>query len=163
MAKVSSAADFKKNKEAVELVLPSGNTCLARKRSLDAFITQGAIPNSLMGMIQQQMDVTEGKPPDMDKELRELLSDSSKLADVVRLADAVVVSCVVEPQVCKNIADHSKRNPDNLYVDEVDMDDKMFIFSWAIGGTKDLERFREEQASVMESISAGEEPADKTE
>lgn len=42
---------------------------------------------------------------------------------------------------------------DVIYSDEVEMDDKMFIFNYAVGGTRSLERFREEHGSIMGDLS----------
>jgi hypothetical protein len=41
---------------------------------------------------------------------------------------------------------------DHLYADEVDWEDKNFIFGWSMGGTANFERFRTEQNSLMESV-----------
>jgi hypothetical protein len=41
------------------------------------------------------------------------------------------------------------------YVDWVDMEDKIFLFNFAVGGTRDIERFREEQAQSVADLSAG--------
>ena len=48
-----------------------------------------------------------------------------------------------------------ERNPDILYADVVDMEDKQFIFQWAIGGVSDVEKFRQELRATMGSVSAG--------
>jgi len=47
----------------------------------------------------------------------------------------------------------AERDPDILYADQVDMDDKLFIFQWALGGTRDLERFREQQQKSVGDLS----------
>lgn len=46
------------------------------------------------------------------------------------------------------------RDPDFLYAAEVDFMDKMFIFNYAVGGTRDLERFRQEYEQSVDSIHA---------
>jgi len=45
------------------------------------------------------------------------------------------------------------RSPEFLYCSEVDFEDKMFIFQYAVGGTRDLERFRQEYSESLDSIS----------
>lgn len=47
-----------------------------------------------------------------------------------------------------------ERNPDFLYAAEVDFNDKMFIFQYALGGSADLDRFREEFAESVASVDA---------
>lgn len=42
-----------------------------------------------------------------------------------------------------------------LYADEVDLDDKMFLFQWAVGGTSDVESFREGLKANVAAVSGG--------
>lgn len=151
---ISKASDFKA--QPVELPLPSGNTCLARRKTLDVFLKRGSIPNSLLALIQRQMDQVDGrevKPAD----LTDMMEDPKALGDIIALADAVVCECVVEPRVYPTPKNEEERDDELLYADEVDLDDKMFVFSWATGGTKDLERFRDQSARALEDISSGKE------
>jgi hypothetical protein len=46
------------------------------------------------------------------------------------------------------------RDPMFLYCAEVDFTDKTFIFQYAVGGSADLERFREEYSELVAGISA---------
>jgi len=46
------------------------------------------------------------------------------------------------------------RDPDFLYTAEIDFTDKMFIFQFALGGSADLERFREGLQQSMEGVDA---------
>ena len=48
------------------------------------------------------------------------------------------------------------RDEDTLYADEVDLNDKSFIFQFVLGGTADLERFRQELQADVEPVSDGE-------
>lgn len=49
----------------------------------------------------------------------------------------------------------SGRDANTLYADEVDLEDKMFIFQWALGGVSDLEAFRKQQRAAVESAQHG--------
>lgn len=53
--------------------------------------------------------------------------------------------------VCKT----GEREPNVLYVDMVTMEDKLFVFQWALGGTSDLEQFRQELGANVESLANG--------
>jgi len=177
--KRSKASDFKKNKAAIDLELPSGNVCFAKRKTLDVFLAEGVIPNSLMQIIQQQLDETEGKTNDLQGELQKVASDPDKLRDIMALADAITVGCVKEPMCLSNLRSTGRvdedgrpimevipeadRDEELLYVDEVDMDDKMFIFQWAVGGTASVERFRSEQAALVADLSGSEEVERPTE
>lgn len=46
----------------------------------------------------------------------------------------------------------SERNDDLLYVDDVDEEDKMFIFNYVVGGSADAERFRSEAAQRVAAL-----------
>lgn len=154
----SASAWKKQTVQGTPLTVPSGNVCLVRAPGMSVFLKQGVIPNGLMPMIQDAMD--KGKVPDdasLDASLGAMLEDPEKLQQLVDLTDAVAVYCCLEPklehppQEMNSVGvmvtvpfDNPLRNPDVLYVDEVDFNDKMFIFTYAVGGTADLERFRQE-------------------
>lgn len=141
------------------LEMPSGNTALVQRPGVQAFLVQGLIPNSLMSIIQKAMK--SNKEPDFDKAFQEMMDDPTKLADVFSLADAVTVATVVEPRVLPVPPKGEDRDPDLLYVDQVDLEDKLFILNYAVGGTRDLERFREEQEESVELVSSGAGVGDK--
>jgi hypothetical protein len=48
-----------------------------------------------------------------------------------------------------------QREPMFLYCSEIDFNDKVFIFQYAVGGSPDLVRFREEYSELMAGVSAG--------
>lgn len=171
----TDAQNWKKKDDAVlhDLLLPSGNTCLVRRPGVQAFITGGMVPNSLLSMLTPVFEEAEkaGKEGrELDTKLEdstraELLNDPTRLTDVLTLVDSVTLYCVVKPTVLEvpvwtNEDDVepeligkpalAKKDPEKLYVDEVDLEDKMFIFQYAVGGTKDLEPFREATSGNVE-------------
>lgn len=56
---------------------------------------------------------------------------------------------------CPNCGQVHEDGEEVIYVDEVDLDDKMFVFNYAVGGTRDLERFRSELAAGVGDVSDG--------
>lgn len=150
---VTSAKSWKSKASAgTPLVVPSGNTCLVRTPGMQVFIKQGLIPNSLLPIVQEAMN--KGRAPknldlDMDK-------NPELLTEMMDLMDAITVYCVIDPKVEAEPAEWVERDDDVLYVDEVDFNDKMFIFQYAVGGTSDLAKFREELTEHVEALSAGE-------
>jgi hypothetical protein len=66
------------------------------------------------------------------------------------MADAATVYCVVEPIILPvpvpdpDSGETPERDEDALYVDEIDVDDKLYIMSHALSGVRDLEQFRAE-------------------
>jgi len=146
--KPTSVQQWKKAAQGVPLEVPSGNTALVRNVGMQVFLQRGLVPNSLMPIVRMAMS---GKEPEL--KLDDITED--QLRDMVALFDAVVVHCVVEPKVQPVPAEGEERADDVLYVDEVDFDDKQFIFQWVVGGTRDLEQFRKEQAASVESVRGG--------
>jgi hypothetical protein len=153
------------------LRVPSGNVCLIKESSgLHVFVQNGSIPNALMPLIDEAMK--KGKPPESAD--LSLEKNPDLLNDIVTLCDTVTLSLVLKPVVkpipyLVNSEGRVARDPegkpivlpssqretgDFIYVDEVDFEDKMFIFNYAVGGTTDLERFRQELNSSMESVPA---------
>jgi hypothetical protein len=153
-----------------DLRLPSDNVARVRNLSPQAFLASGMIPDPLFKIIQDAIASGKGLPPSTMKKLSD---DKASLIDTLMMFDRVLCFCVIEPQIkmpppcsdCgeyftdKHSSDHDyregARDPEVLYADQVVMDDKVFIFQWALGGVKDLQSFREEQASLVASIPDG--------
>ena len=187
----TKASDWKKKGQVgnIELELPSENQCLVRRLLPEAFLTSGVIPDTLTDQIQKAIRTKKGLPPDFAEKMA---ADPSKLREGLKMIDQVVCYVVMEPHVempptcgvevdgvvCNqywDIPNHTDsnaagyhtylegaRNPDVLYADEVDMDDKMFIFQFAIGGTADVERFRGEYGERLAGVPDGQAVQHKT-
>jgi hypothetical protein len=147
------------------LELPSGNVALVRIPGPQAFLTEGIIPNALLPIIQEVIDEAQkGKQmtPKQEESIADMMRDPEKLRQVFEMADAVTLYCVVEPEVLPTPEDESEKDPELLYVDEVDLDDKLFIFHVAMGGSKDLETFRPESLSDVGGVSGSKDVASST-
>lgn len=175
--------------EGQELPLPSENVALVRQLEPTAFLNSGLIPDPLTGLVRKAIHTKQGfNPKDLDK----IADDPKQLSAALELFDRVLVFVMVEPVIqmppscdvifngeeCGQYANtdvHEKptasghhkyhegeRDPDVLYADQVTMDDKMFIFQWALGGTHDLTQFREQLKGTVESLSNGEQVQGKT-
>lgn len=132
-----------------KLKLPSGFVCLARNPGMMWFVEQGLVPNSLLDFI---MKAIEGdKPKEVAKDVKKMIGDG-QLATMMEFANLVCVHSVLKPKVHALPEDPEDRSEDLLYVDEVDLDDKMFIFNWVVGGTADLDRFHEEQGAAVQNL-----------
>jgi hypothetical protein len=147
-AKPTPVAEWKQQAQGKPLEVPSGKTALVRNPGMEVFLRRGLIPNSLMPIVRKAMS---GKEPELN--LEDITED--QLQDMVSLFDAITVYCVVEPKVLPVPADNEERREDVLYVDEVDFEDKQFIFQWVVGGTRDVEKFRAEQKVSLESLRGG--------
>ena len=154
----TASAWKKQSAEGTPLVVPSGNTCLVRAPGLQVFIKQGMIPNSLLPIVNEA--IKKGTMPTDDK--FDIEENPEMLNEMMELMDAVTVHCVVEPAVQHIPLDDegetvpfSQRDPETLYVDEVDFTDKIFIFQYAVGGTADLAKFRQELSEHVEIVPGG--------
>lgn len=159
----TSPKEWKGKRTALDLELPSGNVCKVQVVGAQAFLRAGTIPNSLLPIVTQALEQAQkGKTQKLDSEaiMREVAQDPKKLTEIFEMADAVTVMTVIEPRVEPvPVADESgevpERDPELLYVDDVDDEDKFFIMQFAMGGSRDLERFRDELASNVDSLESG--------
>jgi hypothetical protein len=170
--KPTTKTQWKKTVGGTELEVPSGNVALVRRLGLQVFVKKGVIPNSLMPMVNKAISSGEF---DVKDELEGL--NEQMLEDIIALYDAILLECVVEPHVSPvpllsqvhvdaglcgpddigNPVPYALRDQEELYVDEVDFQDKVFIFQWVVGGTRDVESFRAEQDAAMDALrSSGE-------
>jgi hypothetical protein len=169
----TSASEWKAKLTGRKLKLPSGFTALVRNPGMGVFVEEGLIPNRLMNIVLEAVD--ENKPPSQ-RVLKDMATSPEHIADSMKLANNVLLRCVIMPRVSavptfteadvvKGACDaadvgepipigHPSRDDEKLYVDEVDLDDKMFIFQWVVGGTHDLTSFREQQSAAVADISA---------
>ena len=153
----------------MDLTVPSGNKCRVRKiGGMQMFLEKGMVPNSLMPTVMEHMN--DKREVDMAKVSEDFLEDPAKLAAIIELSDSVVCNVVVAPRVLPvphmdvdvperglkagDPVPFDMRDETLLFVDEVDMEDKMFIFQWAVGGSKDVERFRERSQAAVEDVQA---------
>ena len=150
--RVSSVSDFKKKVGGLT-ELPSGLFVKIRNTNgLRGFLQSGMIPNSLMPIIQEA--ISKGTEPDMSKIVGEDNQiDPKMIADMMQMMDQVTMSVVTEPKFQPAPEDEDDRDDDTVYIDELDDEDKMFIFQLITGGTRDLERFRQELTAGVEHLA----------
>lgn len=161
-SRTTTATQWKKSATiGVEITVPSGNVCLARRVDLRSFLKKGVIPNSLMPFVQEAIKGKRTTPEAMMSEVMEGEDVQKNLDEMISLMDHIVCECVIEPKVLpipklnEDGEESYPRDPDALYVDEVDEIDKNFLYQWAVGGSADLERFRKEQAEYVERLQSG--------
>jgi hypothetical protein len=146
--------------------VPSGNVALCRRPGIQVFMQVGIIPNSLMSVISSMIGKAQNGqdvgPVEVDQAMEKLLDDPTKLKDIFELVDAVTCFICVQPEVKRAPAEGEARDPDALYVDEVVLEDKMFLFQWAVGGTESLESFRAGLGQGVDALSAQQNVADAT-
>jgi hypothetical protein len=161
--------------EGTDLPLPSGNVARVRQIAPAAFLASGMIPNPLLSIIRKSIQEKSGMSP---KAMKAITEDNSLLVSALELFDRVLAHVMVQPQVkmpppCRVCGEYANkpqhdsgvkgyhqynegdREAGVLYADVVQMEDKMFIFQWCVGGTKDLESFRAEFQGRVGDLSDG--------
>lgn len=169
-AQASNVADFKKRKKGSPLELPSGLVVVARRVELRTFLTRGKgeVPNPLMTVIEEALN--KGQSADIGKiaGVEEGEVNMDMVMDMYEMVNSVVIETVVSPKV-HPLPTHDEegnelegedaieeaKDEELLYIDEVDDEDKMFLFSWATGGTSDLATFRSETGASMDALAQG--------
>jgi len=167
----------KRRHKGQALPLPRGNTALVRQLSPTAFLESGFMPDPLTAIVREAIQSKKGLPPSA---MRKMTEDPKQISEALVAFDRVLVFCVLEPSIamppvcikedCGEPYQHMShldvnnesyhvfiddRDDEMLYADEVDMDDKQFIFQWALGGTSDLQQFRQEREQRVESLATG--------
>lgn len=165
----------------MELELPSGNMCLAIRPGAQGLIKAGLLDSldQLTSMVQVEHIDSKDPKKALQEGVAAMSADPKKILEGLEIIDKAVAFVVREPRVFLDEPEldddgnpvmralvgadgraagekpvMKPRDPARLYADEVDLDDKMFIFQWAVGGTSDLVQFRKESAELMGSISA---------
>lgn len=147
---VTSAKEWKTSK-ATDLKLPSGNVALVRNPGIQHFLRIGIIPDPMMAMVQKMI---AGKQKEFDPS--EFIKDEDSLLTTFELFDKVLVEVVIEPKVVMPPKKQEDRDDETLYADDVDFEDKVFIFQFAVGGTKDLEEYLQRQKQAVDAVQSGE-------
>jgi hypothetical protein len=153
-----------------ELTLPSGQTCRARKVTITSLIEAGIMneADSLTAMVDQHTrKIKGGKVADGTPVLdQSILRDSSAISAMIMMADRALPSIVVSPPVSLHFTEtvvgrtkvtkkipESERNamrlvqPGLVFTDQIDLEDKMHLFEWGVGGLKAFSSFRADTPS----------------
>lgn len=173
---VATAATWgsKKKASTFELDLPSGNTVLCKRVDMPTLLASGAFPDTLMSIVSEKIDTATGasdKPQEMDPTVvKGVLEDPKKLGELFDAIDKIVPLVVAQPVVINHkrevmdandqptgkfeVIPDEDRDDEIVYTDAIDLEDKMFIFQYAVGGTREVEDFRTELASTVADVSA---------
>lgn len=139
-----------------DLEVPSGQTCLVRRPGVEGLMKAGVLQDldSLSAIVDQKhIRRVQGKP---EVDTAALLKDGKSLENVIHVAERITCYVVVKPEVHMTPDDSTRREPGKIYADMIDLEDKMFILNYAVGGTRDLERFRAERAEALGSVEPDE-------
>lgn len=150
---ITDPAEWAAEAEGALTELPSGKVVRMILPGMHEFVTLDLIPNSLMPFVEEAIQAGGSKPMSQSQ-IKSMADNKQMLLDASEAMDRIFVHCVTEPIFQMPPANREDREKGVLYVDMVGIQDKQFVFQRSMGGTVDLEQFRKEQSSVMETISA---------
>lgn len=184
-AKLAKKYSMGKKSQTVELTLPSvddggeHNVCRVRVPDPQALIRLGILDryDSLSRLVGLKIEELEqkGKAPKQAsaEQVQALAANMGDILAGVELIDRIVEYMVIEPKVLRpvlrdefgkpKLVGHqevellpSERDEDQIYTDEVALEDKLFILQFAVGGDQDLDAFRTGTAALMVPVADGE-------
>ncbi|MGB2791268.1 MAG: hypothetical protein WBC29_01825 [Candidatus Moraniibacteriota bacterium] len=137
----------------IDLQVPSGQRCLVRRPGVEGLMRAGVLHDldSLSAIVDQKhIKRVEGRP---QVNPESLLKDQRSLDNVLHVADRVVAYVVVRPEVHIAPNDDTLRVAGHVYTDMIDLEDKMFILNFAVGGSSDIAGFRRESNKALGSLA----------
>jgi hypothetical protein len=144
--------EWKKAAVGRVIELPSGKGMRIKGITIQSMMASGIMPNALIKVVKKALDKGAGRPG-MDEQMAiEMIADPGKVQEMLVFIDKLTCQVALEPRVLPIPKDESDRDPDELYVDEIDEEDKMFIFQVATSGDEDTESFRLEHSTTMDAI-----------
>lgn len=156
---------------AEDLVCPSGQLALVRRPGLQGLIEAGVLHNvdSLTGLVDEKhIKRVKGGGAQPKIDTKKIMKDPKALSEIMDVVDKVVVHVVVKPPLKLTYTEDEagdrtpvERKSGVVYVDMVELEDKMFIFNCAVGGTRSLQRFRDEASELVDGMDS--EPDDEGE
>lgn len=131
----------------VDLPVPSGSLCQVRRVGPAGLMAAGLIDNlDVLGQLVQteHVDRVAGKQSDQVEQMKALSGSAEGIRAAMTLMDKVTCYVVVQPNITMPPEDPKEvRDPACTYADSIDLEDKMFIFQFVMGGSNDLAEFRE--------------------
>lgn len=150
--RISQIGDFKQRLGGIT-ELPSGLVVkLFNPGGMTAFLNSKIIPNSLMSIVSNAL--ASGQQPDPNQFVKDGEVDPKMMEDMMVMMDNIALKVIVEPEFHPSPATEADRSDQMLYIDELPLDDKQFLFQWVSGGTRDLETFRQKRDANVESLVA---------
>lgn len=140
-----------------DITLPSGQVCQIRNLKMEDIFVLGIVDDlddfgtALMPKQPTRAAKRSGaaaKKAQEDAELKRImsfLSDSQKFDTISGVLNKVVAKCVLQPALADLPEDGKDRDPEKIYVDQVDFMDRLEIFNQVFSGMGDMARFREGQ------------------
>jgi hypothetical protein len=153
--------------EVEELTLESGQTCLAKKLSIDGMIAAGLLAemDALTASVNKYTRKVKGgnkKADGVEIDQSLLMKDPSGIQSMIKLMDKALPHIVMSPRMVLHFTEETvgktpvtkkltpedraailEKYPDTVFTDQVDFSDKAELFNWSAGGLSAMLQFRQ--------------------
>lgn len=158
-----------------ELTTPSGQTCRAKRFDITDLISAGVLDqaDSLTALVQGHLtNVGKGGAQEVDP--MSLLQDPNALRSMMSLLDKSMPHIVVSPKVLTHFneitvgktkvqkplnedqrAEMLATFPGAIFTDQIDFNDRMWLFNWATGGLQAMATFRDGSPAAVAGVVHG--------
>ena len=144
-----------------DLEVPSGQVCQARRPGVEGLVRMGLLDkvDSLTGIVDSKHIKRVKGQKTIDE--KSLMSDPESLLKAMATIDKVICYVVVQPHIQPAVKTvdgqevpltDEEYEPGVVYTSMISIEDKMFIFNYAVGGSKDLEKFRQRIGKPLSSL-----------
>lgn len=159
-----------------ELTTPSGQTCRARKMTIESMIEVGILADAdaitaLVSKHVRKVKGGNGKADHTALDERAILANPDAIKSIITLTDKVLPHVVISPPVSlhykettigkttvtKKLTDEERAEiqaavPGTVFTDQIDLEDKMFLFDWAAGGLQAMTNFRDQPTADVGGV-----------
>lgn len=137
-----------------DLDLPSGQRVLVQRPGPAGLMQAGMLDDlDMLSTILPKIMGGKGKAKkDVDPSI--IMQNPAMLTQAMKLMDRVLIHVVIKPELTPEPDDPADKERGKIYPSTVSIQDKTFIFNWAVGGTRDLERFREQYEESVASVES---------
>jgi hypothetical protein len=147
-----------------DLTMPSGQTAQVRQPGVQNLVSAGVLDDvdTLSTLVNEKhVKRVKGKPV---VDHKSMMGDPKNMLRVLETVDKVVEYMVIQPNVKRPVEQYvdsegqtkerplAGREPGIVYTDQIDLNDRMFIFQYSTGGATDVEQFRGQLAEIMGSM-----------
>jgi len=139
-----------------DLVLPSGQRCLAQRPGPEGLMAAGLLDDldMLAGALPKASGAGKPSTPKFDPEV--VMADPAMMRQAMALINRVTVFVVVKPEITIEPEDPRDKELGKIYPSSISLEDRMFLFNWVVGGTSNLEQFRQQLDESVASVESGE-------
>lgn len=148
-----------------EITTPSGQTCRAKRMSIEAMIAAGLLAeaDAITAMVTKHMKKVRpgGKKPKKTEDpvdavdVPSLMRDKDAVREMITMLDRLIPHIVVSPVVKLHYTEQTvgkttvtkmvpieDREEGVVYTDQIGLEDKMWLFDWSAGGLGTMLAFR---------------------